>query len=205
MMPCCLRLTISTSRTCGSISPLRKPRSMMPMPPSSATAIAISDRVMVSMFAETIGRLSGTPVEKRHVRSMADGSRRSTTLYCGVNRKSSNGAPRTRSISVIDGFTNLQTDRGSPECQRRQRIHDGGAQQRHGKSPVHGDKDGERGADDRERAIDAPAPRNDIGPTARYQSHAARHRHAEQKADGGNQHHCEHDPGGPRPRQARID
>jgi hypothetical protein len=109
MMPCCLRLTISTSRTCGSISPLLKPRSMMPMPPSSATAIAMSDRVTVSMFAETIGRFSVTPVEKRQVRSMADGSRRSTTLYCGLNRKSSNVAPRTRSINTgIVEFTNLR-------------------------------------------------------------------------------------------------
>ncbi len=32
MTPCCVRLTISTSRTCGSISPGRNPRSMMPMP-----------------------------------------------------------------------------------------------------------------------------------------------------------------------------
>ena len=29
---------------------------MIPMPPSSATALAISARVTVSMFADTIGR-----------------------------------------------------------------------------------------------------------------------------------------------------
>ena len=40
------------------MSPERKPRSMMPMPPSSAMAIAISARVIVSMLAETIGRRS---------------------------------------------------------------------------------------------------------------------------------------------------
>ena len=34
--------------------------------------------------------------EKRDVRSIAAGSRRSTTLYCGVKRKSSNVQPRTR-------------------------------------------------------------------------------------------------------------
>ena len=36
----------------------RNPRSMMPMPPSSATAIAISARVIVSMLADTIGRFN---------------------------------------------------------------------------------------------------------------------------------------------------
>src|SRR4029079_3379156 len=59
-----------------------------------------------------IGRLSGTPVEKRHVRSMVDGSRRSTTLYCGLNKKSSNVAPRQRSmrggIGKIYESTNFQ-------------------------------------------------------------------------------------------------
>ena len=46
---------------------------MIPMPPSSATAIAISDRVTVSMLAETIGRFSVRPVEKR--RRQIDGGR----------------------------------------------------------------------------------------------------------------------------------
>jgi hypothetical protein len=96
MMPCCFRLTIWTSRTCGSISPLRNPRSMMPMPPSSATAIAISDRVTVSMLAVTIGRLRVRRRDSRDDRSIADGSRRSTTLYCGVKRKSSKVQPRTK-------------------------------------------------------------------------------------------------------------
>ena len=56
MIPCCVRLTICTSRTCGSISPGRKPRSMIPIPPSSAMTMAMGARVTVSMLAETIGR-----------------------------------------------------------------------------------------------------------------------------------------------------
>ena len=80
MTPCCVRLTISTSRTCGSISPGRNPRSMIPIPPSSACTIAIGARVTVSMFAETIGRLSVMARESRQDRSIAAGSRRSRTL-----------------------------------------------------------------------------------------------------------------------------
>ena len=76
MMMCCIRLTFSTSRTCGSMSPLRNPRSMMPRPPSSACTIAIGARVTVSMLADTSGRFSVMWVEKRHDRSMTDGSRR---------------------------------------------------------------------------------------------------------------------------------
>ncbi len=94
---CCIRLTFSTSRTCGSMSPLRNPRSMMPRPPSSACTIAIGARVTVSMLADTSGRLRVMWVEKRHDRSMADGSRRSITLNCGRKRKSSKVAPRTAS------------------------------------------------------------------------------------------------------------
>ncbi len=97
MTPCCVRLTIPTSRTCGSISPGRKPRSMMPMPPSSACTIAIGARVTVSMFAETMGRLSVMRRERREDRSMAAGSRRSSTLRCGERMKSSNVQPRTSS------------------------------------------------------------------------------------------------------------
>jgi hypothetical protein len=77
------------------MSPDLNPRSMMPMPPSSATAIAISARVIVSMLAETIGRFSVSLCESRDERSIVAGSRRSTTLYCGVKRKSSNVQPRT--------------------------------------------------------------------------------------------------------------
>jgi hypothetical protein len=76
MMMCCIRLTFSTSRTCGPMSPFLKPRSMMPMPPSSAWTIAIGARVTVSMLADTSGRLSVMFVEKRQDRSMTDGSRR---------------------------------------------------------------------------------------------------------------------------------
>ena len=83
MTPCCVRLTISTSRTCGWMSPGLNPRSMMPRPPSSAWTIAIGARVTVSMFAETIGRFSVMCCETRHERSIADGSRRSRMLYCG--------------------------------------------------------------------------------------------------------------------------
>ena len=57
MTPCCERLTTWTSRTCGPMSPGRKPRSMIPMPPSSAMTIAIGARVTVSMLADTTGRL----------------------------------------------------------------------------------------------------------------------------------------------------
>src|SRR5262245_48001267 len=95
MIPCCRRFTRSTSRTCGSMSPDRKPRSMIPMPPSSAIAIAISARVIVSMLAETIGRCSRRRVENWDERSIDAGSRRSITLYCGVKRKSSNVQPWT--------------------------------------------------------------------------------------------------------------
>ena len=113
MMPCCRRLTRSTSRTCGSMSPERKPRSMIPMPPSSATAMAISARVIVSMLADTIGRFSVRCSERRDERSIVAGSRRSMTLYCGVNRKSSNVQPRTvcrRSVTV-SGYLVTQNSR----------------------------------------------------------------------------------------------
>ena len=93
--PCCVRLTFITSRTCGSMSPGRKPRSMMPSPPSSAITIAISARVTVSMLAETIGRFSVSDVVRRADRSMVAGSRRSTRLICGVRRKSSKVQPAT--------------------------------------------------------------------------------------------------------------
>ena len=100
MMMCCIRLTFSTSRTCGPMSPLLKPRSMMPMPPSSAWTIAIGARVTVSMLADTSGRLSVMFVEKRQDRSITDGSRRVMMLYCGRSRKSSKVAPRTMSASA---------------------------------------------------------------------------------------------------------
>ena len=70
------------------------------MPPSSACTIAIGARVTVSMLADTSGRLSVMCVENRHDKSMAAGSRRSITLYCGRSRKSSNVVPRTRSASA---------------------------------------------------------------------------------------------------------
>ena len=95
--PCCVRLTIPTSRTCGSISPGRNPRSIMPMPPSSACTIAIGARVTVSMFAETMGRLSVMRRDRREDRSMTAGSRRSSTLRWGERMKSSNVQPRTSS------------------------------------------------------------------------------------------------------------
>src|SRR5215831_4081825 len=100
MTPCCVRLTISTSRTCGWMSPGRKPRSMIPRPPSSAWTIAIGARVTVSMLADTIGRFSVMCCETRHDRSMAAGSRRVMMLFCGVSRKSSNVQPRTRSVTA---------------------------------------------------------------------------------------------------------
>jgi hypothetical protein len=52
----------------------------MPMPPSSACTIAIGARVTVSMFAETMGRLSVMCRDRREDRSMTAGSRRSSTL-----------------------------------------------------------------------------------------------------------------------------
>src|SRR4026208_1883444 len=76
---------------------------MMPMPPSSATAIAISARVTVSVLAGPRGRFSVRCSERRDERSIVAGSRRSMTLYCGVKRKSSNVQPRTvcrRSITI---------------------------------------------------------------------------------------------------------
>src|SRR3954447_10507174 len=97
MTPCCVRFTFSTSRTCGSISPARKPRSMIPIPPSSACTMAIGARVTVSMFAETIGRLSVIRRDRREDRSIAVGSRRRSTLRCGDRMKSSNVQPRTSS------------------------------------------------------------------------------------------------------------
>ena len=60
-------------------------------------------RVIVSMFAETIGRFSAIRVVNRVVRSMTAGSRLGTIPSCGMKRKSSNVQPRTscsRSISV---------------------------------------------------------------------------------------------------------
>ena len=97
MMPCCVRLTAETSVTCGSMSPFRKPRSMTPRPPSSASTTAISARVMVSMFAETSGRCSVRCSEKRAEKSTAPGSRLGSTPHCGTRRKSSNVDPRTNS------------------------------------------------------------------------------------------------------------
>ena len=52
------------------MSPARKPRSMTPMPPSSASTIAIAARVIVSMLAETSGRLSVRCSVNRAVRSI---------------------------------------------------------------------------------------------------------------------------------------
>ena len=105
MTPCCVRLTFITSRTCGSMSPGRNPRSMMPMPPSSAMTIAISARVTVSMLAETTGRFSVSDVVRRADRSMVAGSRRSTMLICGVSRKSSKVHPATAlSRSIDEGY-----------------------------------------------------------------------------------------------------
>ncbi len=84
MTPCCVRLTISTSRTCGSISPGRKPRSMMPIPPSSAWTMAIGARVTVSMLADTIGRFSVMPAGE--AAGQIDGrripARQNTALRC---------------------------------------------------------------------------------------------------------------------------
>ncbi len=97
--PCWVRLTISTSRTCAAMSPPRKPRSMMPSPPSSAWTTAIAARVMVSMLAETIGCFSVMCSEKRAERSIDFGSRRSSTLNRGENRKSSKVQPRTAARS----------------------------------------------------------------------------------------------------------
>ena len=65
--------------------------------PSSAWTMAISARVTVSMLAETIGRFSVRRREKRDVRSILAGSRRSRTLCWGAKRKSSNVQPRTSS------------------------------------------------------------------------------------------------------------
>jgi hypothetical protein len=66
---------------------------MIPMPPSSAWTIAIGARVTVSMFAETIGRFNTMCCDTRHDRSITAGSRRTITLRCGVNRKSSKVQP----------------------------------------------------------------------------------------------------------------
>ena len=49
------------------------------------------------MLADTSGRFSVMCCEKRQDRSMAAGSRRSSTLYCGRSRKSSKVQPRTAS------------------------------------------------------------------------------------------------------------
>jgi hypothetical protein len=100
MMPCCVRFTISTSRTWGSISPGRNPRSMTPIPPSSAWTMAIGARVTVSMLAETIGRFNVMRRDSLHDRSIAEGSRRSRTLCCGARMKSSNVHPRTISSTA---------------------------------------------------------------------------------------------------------
>ena len=95
MMPCCVRLTAATSATCGSMSPARNPRSMTPMPPSSASTIAIAARVTVSMLADTSGRLSVRCSENRADRSTGVRDRAAgSTPHCGVNRKSSNVQPR---------------------------------------------------------------------------------------------------------------
>ena len=93
MTPCCVRLTFSTSRTCGSISPGRKPRSMMPMPPSSACTIAIGARVTVSMLADTIGRLQRDAAGTAGTTGRStSGSRRASTLYCGAQDEVVEGA-----------------------------------------------------------------------------------------------------------------
>ncbi len=63
--------------------------------------MAISARVMVSMFADTSGRLRVRCSVRRDERSIAAGSRRSSTLYCGLNRKSSNVQPRIESENVV--------------------------------------------------------------------------------------------------------
>ena len=101
MTPCCVRLTISTSRTCGWMSPGRKPRSMIPMPPSSACTIAIGARVTVSMLAETIGRSQGDVL--RHAARQVDRGRvaprkrRCAAASAGSRRTSRHGrAPRRR-------------------------------------------------------------------------------------------------------------
>ncbi len=64
--------------------------------------IAISARVTVSMLAETTGRFSVSDVVRRADRSMVAGSRRSTMLICGVNRKSSKVHPATALSRSID-------------------------------------------------------------------------------------------------------
>ena len=78
IMPCCVRFTEVTSATCGAISPDRNPRSMTPIPPSSASTTAIAARVIVSMLADTMGRLIVRCSENRVLRSIASGSRLGT-------------------------------------------------------------------------------------------------------------------------------
>ena len=109
MTPCCVRLTISTSRTCGSMSPARNPRSMMPMPPSSAWTIAIGARVTVSMLADTIGRLQREVLRDaaRQVDRRRDRGARAT-LRCGVSRKSSNVQPRTSSATACAAAASMR-------------------------------------------------------------------------------------------------
>ena len=68
---------------------------MKPMPPSSASTVAMAARVTVSMLAETSGRRSGMCSETRDVRSIVAGSRLGRTPRCGVSRKSSKVHPRT--------------------------------------------------------------------------------------------------------------
>src|ERR1051325_2530755 len=57
--------------------------------------------------------------------------------------------------------------------QRSAGIDNGATRERDGKAPVHRNKDRQRGADDGEGAVGAPAPGNDIGAIGRDQAHAA--------------------------------
>ena len=79
MTPCCVRLTFCTSRTCGSMSPGRKPRSMMPMPPSSACTIGhrrARDRVHVGRDDRPVQRearrQAGRQVDGRRIAALED-------------------------------------------------------------------------------------------------------------------------------------
>ena len=124
MMPCCVRLTAVTSAICGAMSPDLNPRSITPIPPSSASATAIAARVIVSMFADTNGRFSAIWVVNRVLRSMREGSRLGTMPSCGVNRKSSKVQPRTRSSKSTASAMDLSYgQRGRPTgAAARQRL-----------------------------------------------------------------------------------
>ena len=133
---------------------------MMPMPPSSATAIAISARVTVSMLAETIGRFSVRCSRKRH--GQIDGGRVAPLEDAVLRREEEvverGAADDVREVEDIDGVTQSPQVSALRERDRRERIDGRGAQQRDRESPIHRDEDGERGTDDRKRAIDAPTP-----------------------------------------------